>query len=55
MQALIILNGQESTLNLPKTAMICAKHFEENCLEKIGLSYIRLKPHSIPTIFPHAE
>ncbi|XP_070168618.1 THAP domain-containing protein 2-like [Polyergus mexicanus] len=54
-QALITLNGKESTLNLSKTAMICAKHFEESCFEKIGLSCVRLKPHSIPTIFPRAE
>lgn len=54
-QALITLNGKENILNLPKTAMICAKHFEESCFEKIGLSCVRLKPHSIPTIFPRAE
>lgn len=50
-QALITLNGQENTSNLSKTATICAKHFEENCFEKIGLSCVRLKPHSIPTLF----
>ncbi|XP_070167520.1 THAP domain-containing protein 2-like [Polyergus mexicanus] len=54
-QALITLNGKENTLNLLKTAMICAKHFEKSCFEKIGLSCVRLKPHSIPTIFPRAE
>ncbi|EZA50768.1 THAP domain-containing protein [Ooceraea biroi] len=54
MQALT-LNGQESTSKLSKTAVICAKHFGEQCFEKIGLSCVRLKPHSIPTIFSHTK
>lgn len=53
--ALISLNKQENALNLPKTASLCAEHFEPNCFEKIGLLPIRLKPHSVPTIFPRIE
>ncbi|KAL1488972.1 hypothetical protein ABEB36_014754 [Hypothenemus hampei] len=51
-QALINLNGQSEISKLPKEAYICSQHFEPDCLEKIGFSAVRLKPGSIPTIFP---
>ena len=54
-QALITLNDQKSALSMPKMASICAEHFDKNCLVKMGLSSLRLKPNSVPTIFPRAN
>ncbi|XP_011860751.1 PREDICTED: uncharacterized protein LOC105557942 [Vollenhovia emeryi] len=39
---------------IKKYSRICNLHFATDCIEKNGLSYVRLKPNSVPTIFPNA-
>lgn len=47
------LNNQEIT-QFPKTSRICNLHFSLDCFKQCGLSS-RLKPNSVPSIFPRAE
>ncbi|XP_018359051.1 PREDICTED: uncharacterized protein LOC108758546 [Trachymyrmex cornetzi] len=47
-------NNQEIT-QLPKTSRICNLHFSSDCFEQIGLCSNRLKPNSVPSIFPRAQ
>ncbi|XP_067210168.1 uncharacterized protein [Linepithema humile] len=49
------LNSQEIASCLPKTSRICKLHFSSDCFEQFGFSSIRLKPNSVPSIFPRAR
>ncbi|KYQ56569.1 hypothetical protein ALC60_04497, partial [Trachymyrmex zeteki] len=37
------------------TSRICNLHFSSDCFEQIGLCSTRLKPNSVPSIFPRAQ
>lgn len=54
-EALVTLNKQESARNLPKSSRICILHFTEDCIECFGYQQLRLKPDSVPSIFPYLQ
>lgn len=49
------LNNQESAQNVPKSSRICILHFTPECIERFGYGQLRLKPNSVPSIFPRAQ
>ncbi|TGZ51382.1 THAP domain-containing protein 1-like [Temnothorax longispinosus] len=44
---------QKHVARISKYSHICSLHFTKSCIETIGLSCGRLKPNSVPTIFPN--
>ncbi|XP_012288792.1 uncharacterized protein LOC105704286 [Orussus abietinus] len=50
--ALVTYNHQKNAEQLPKYSRICIKHFSQNCIEQFGFQSVRLKRHSVPSIFP---
>lgn len=54
-EALVTLNNQESARNVPKSSRICILHFTPKCIERFGYEQLRLKPNSVPSIFPRAH
>ncbi|XP_020298125.1 52 kDa repressor of the inhibitor of the protein kinase-like [Pseudomyrmex gracilis] len=49
------LNHQELAPQLPKYANICLRHFDSASIEQFGFTQIRLKPNSVPSIFPNTS
>jgi len=47
-------NEQINVYTLPKNPKICSRHFIAENIEKHGFMHLRLKPNSIPSIFPNA-
>ncbi|XP_020279325.1 THAP domain-containing protein 1-like [Pseudomyrmex gracilis] len=45
---------KEHVARITKCSRICSLHFAQDCIETIGFSSGRLKPNSVPTIFPNA-
>ncbi|XP_071555920.1 uncharacterized protein [Temnothorax nylanderi] len=44
---------QKHVARISKYSYICSLHFTKSCIETIGFSCGRLKPNSVPTIFPN--
>ncbi|XP_017875468.1 uncharacterized protein LOC108622239 isoform X2 [Ceratina calcarata] len=51
-EALRTLNNQENASNRAQAGKVCAMHFSNECIERRGSSQYRLKPNSVPSIFP---
>lgn len=54
-EALKTLNNQQNASDYANSGKICALHFASGCIENRGCAQYRLKPDSVPSIFPHNE
>ncbi|RLU24752.1 hypothetical protein DMN91_002842 [Ooceraea biroi] len=54
-KALVEGNHQLNADTLPQNPKICNLHFRMQDVEKTGFMHLRLKPKSVPSIFPNAR